>query len=144
MARQIARVCARYPGCVLLFERLRKIKQRGGSTSRRMNRKQANQLRGKINQYAKDKAYEQGIVTVEVNAHGTSQYCSRCGAQGERFSSRGGAWIKAIGGKVFRCPRCHYAANADHNASKNTHHSFYQEWHWHHKAQAPSQAAPSG
>ncbi len=101
VARQIARVCARYPGCVLLFERLRSIKQRGGSTSRRMNRKQANQLRGKINQYAKDKAYEQGIVTVEVNPHGTSQYCSRCGAKGERFSSRGGAWMKAKGEKCF-------------------------------------------
>ncbi len=144
VARQIARVCAKYPGCVLLFERLRKIKQQGGSTSRRMNRKQANQLRGKINQYAKDKAYEQGIVTVEVNPHGTSQYCSHCGAKGERFSSRGGAWMKAKGGKVFRCPCCHYEANADHNASKNMHHSFYQEWHWRRKAKASSQAAPSG
>ena len=28
-ARAIARVCAKYPGCVLLFERLRKIKARG-------------------------------------------------------------------------------------------------------------------
>jgi hypothetical protein len=34
---------------------------------RRMNRRQANQLRGKINQYSKDKAYAQGTVTVEVN-----------------------------------------------------------------------------
>src|SRR6266550_2160068 len=63
-------VCARYPGCVLLFERLRKIKPKGGSKSRRMNRRQANQLRGKINQYARDKAYTQGVVTAEVNPHG--------------------------------------------------------------------------
>ena len=144
VACQIARVCARYPGCVLLFERLRKIKHRSGSKSRRLNRKQANQLRGKINQYAKDKAYEQGVVTVEVNPHGTSQYCSRCGAKGERFSYRGGAWMKTKGGKVFRCPLCHYEANADHNAAKNMHHSFYQEWHWQRKAKAPSQVAPSG
>jgi IS605 OrfB family transposase len=144
VARQIADVCARYPGCVLLFERLRKIKHRGGSKSRRLNRKQANQLRGKINQYAKDKAYEQGVVTVEVNPHGTSHYCSRCGAKGERFSFRGGAWMQAKGGKVFRCPLCHYEANADHNASKNMHHSFYHQWHWQRKAKAPSQAAPSG
>ncbi len=144
VARQIARVCASYPGCVLLFERLRTIKRRGGSKSRRLNRKQANQLRGKINQYAKDKAYEQGIVTVEVNPHGTSHYCSHCGAKGERFSSRGGVWMKAKGGKVFRCPRCHYEANADHNASKNMHLSFYQKWHWQRKAKAPSRAAPSG
>jgi putative transposase len=144
VAREIAHVCVRYPGCVLLFERLRKIKRSGGSKSRRLNRKQANQLRGKINQYAKGKAYEQRVVTVEVNPHGTSQYCSRCGAKGERFSSRGGAWMKAKGGKVFRCPRCHYEANADHNASKNMHHSFYQEWHWQRKAKSSSRAAPSG
>src|ERR1700751_609111 len=30
VARSIATVCARYPGCVLLFERLRKIKPKGG------------------------------------------------------------------------------------------------------------------
>ena len=76
----IADVCAKYPGSVLLFERLRKIKRGGGSKSRRMNRRQANHLRGKINHYAKDKNYAQGLVTVEVNPHGTSQYCSvlRC------------------------------------------------------------------
>src|SRR5215469_9088653 len=89
VARLIAEVCARYPGCILLFERLRTIKPGKGSKSRRMNRKRANQLRGRINQLAKDKAYLHQIVTVEVNPHGTSQYCSRCGAKGERFSYRG-------------------------------------------------------
>jgi transposase len=120
----IADVCAKYPGSVLLFERLRKIKRGGGSKSRRMNRRQANHLRGKINHYAKDKNYAQGLVTVEVNPHGTSQYCSRCGAKGERFSYRNGEWVKEKWGKVFRCPVCHDEANADHNASKNMHHSF--------------------
>ncbi len=66
VARRIAAVCVRYPGCVLLFERLRTIKTKGGSKSRRMNRKRANQLRGKINHYTKDKAYAGGTVTVEV------------------------------------------------------------------------------
>jgi transposase len=56
-ARAIARVCKQYPGCVLLFERLRKITPKGGSKSRRLNRKQANQLRGQINRLAKEKAY---------------------------------------------------------------------------------------
>ena len=130
VAHRIAAVCAKYPGCVLLFERLRKIKPRGASKSRRMNRKQANQLRGKINQTAREQAYALGVVTVETNAHGTSQYCSRCGARGERFSIRGGVRIKEQWGKLFRCPMCHYEAHADHNASVNVHHSFYQEWHW--------------
>jgi transposase len=129
-ARAIARVCAKYPGCVLLFERLRKIKAGGAGKSRRLNRKQANQLRGQINRLAKEKAYAQAVVTVEVNPHGTSQYCARCGARGERFSSRGNERIKARWGKLFWCPICHYEAQADYNASANIHRSFYREYHW--------------
>jgi len=66
-ARAIARVCAKYPGCILLFERLRKIKPKEGSKSHRLNRKQANQLRGQINRLAREKAFAESVVTVEVN-----------------------------------------------------------------------------
>jgi hypothetical protein len=48
-ARAIVEVCEQSPGCVLVFERLRVIKPKEGSTSRKLNRKQANQLKGKIN-----------------------------------------------------------------------------------------------
>jgi putative transposase len=138
VARIIATVCARYPGCVLLFERLRKIKPKGRSKSARMNRRQANQLRGKINHYSKDKTYAVcSTVTVEVNPHGTSQYCSRCGAKGERFSYRGGKRIREKWGKLFCCPVCHYVANADFNASVNVHRSFYREWHWKPRTKPP-------
>ncbi len=130
VAHLIAAVCAKYPGCGLLFERLRKIKPQGASKSRRMNRRRSNQLRGKISQAAREKAYALGVVTVETNAHGTSQFCSRCGARGERFSIRGGVRIAERCGKLFRCPVCYYEAHADYNASVNVHHSFYQEWHW--------------
>jgi IS605 OrfB family transposase len=130
VACSIARVCAKYPGCVLLFERLRKIKAKGASKSRRMNRKQANQLRGKINQQAREKAFVAGVVTVEVNPHGTSQQCSRCGLKGERFSLRDGKRIKEPWGKLFWCPHCRYEAHADWNASVNVHHSFFNEFHW--------------
>ena len=130
VARIIATVCTRYAGCILLFERLRTIKAGKASKSRRMNRRRANQLRGKINQHAREKAYAQGIVTVEVNPHGTSHYCSRCGAKGERFSYRGGKRITEKWGKLFACPVCHYEAHADFNASVNVHRSFYREWHW--------------
>jgi transposase len=129
-AHAIARVCAKYPGCVLLFERLRKIKARGASKSRQLNRKQANQLRGQINRMGKERAFIEGTVTVEVNAHGTSQYCSRCGAHGQRFSLRAGSRVKERGGKLFYCPVCHYEAQADFNASVNVHHSFFREMHW--------------
>jgi hypothetical protein len=129
-ARAIVQVCEKYPGCVLVFERLRVIKPKGGSKSRRLNRKQANQLKGKINQLAKEKAYAVGIVSCETNAHGTSQYCSRCGAKGERFSRKGSACIIGRGGKLFRCKVCSYEVQADWNASVNVHHSFWREYHW--------------
>src|SRR5215472_480800 len=102
VARQIAAVCARYPGCILLFERLRKIKPGTGGKSRRMNRRRANQLRGKIRAHAKDKAYVQQVVTVEVNPHGTSQYCSRLSRQGgEVLLSRREALQRALGQAVL-------------------------------------------
>ncbi len=129
-ARAIVEVCEQYPDCVLLFERLRVIKPKGGSKSRRLNRKQANQLKGKINQFAKEKAYARSIVSCEVNAHGTSQYCSRCGALGERFSRKGSECIIGRGGKLFRCKNCSYECHADFNASVNVHRSFYREMHW--------------
>jgi len=145
VAHRIAGICAKYPGCILVFERLRKIKPKGASKSRRMNRRQANQLRGKIRKYAGEKVYARSaVVTVEVNPHGTSQYCSRCGAKGERFSFRGGQRIVEKWGKLFFCPVCHYQANADHNASVNTHHSFYHEMHWAWREKTRREPAPSG
>jgi len=129
-ARAIVEVCEQYPGCVLLFERLRVIKPKGGSKSRRLNRKQANQLKGKINQLAKEKAYASGVVSVEVNPHGTSQYCSRCGSKGVRFTFQAGQRVPGKGGKLFFCPACHYECHADFNASVNVHHSFFREFHW--------------
>jgi transposase len=141
VARKIAEVCASYPGCILLFERLRTIKPGTGSKSRHMNRRRANQLRGKINQYARQKAYLHQIVTVETNAHGTSQYCSRCGSRGERFSYRGGQRIVEQWGKLFSCPICHFEAHADFNGSVNVHHSFYREWHWQPRKKPPPPAA---
>jgi transposase len=130
VARSIANVCAKYPGCVLVFERLRKIRPKGGSKSRRMNRKQANQLRGKINQRAREKAYALGVVTAETNPHGTSQYCSRCGAKGERFSYQHGKRTTVKWGKLFGCPVCRYETQADWNASLNVHLSFFRKYHW--------------
>jgi transposase len=108
-----------------------------------MNRRRANQLRGKINQHARQKAYLHRAVTVEVNAHGTSQYCSRCGAKGERFSSQNGQRIAVKWGKLFFCPACHYEVNADFNASVNVHHSFYREWHWQSRNKPPPRSAVS-
>src|SRR5260370_12359617 len=45
-ARQITQVCARYPGCMLLFERLRKINPRASITSMPIHPRPPNPLRG--------------------------------------------------------------------------------------------------
>ncbi|MBO0792967.1 MAG: transposase [Ktedonobacteraceae bacterium] len=137
VAARIVAVCEKYPGCVLLLERLRKMKPGKMSKSRRRNRKQANQLKGKIRDYSQAKAYAGGVVSCEVNAHGTSQFCSRCGARGERFSRSGTTCTVWRGGKLFRCPVCSYEAQADFNASVNVHHSFWKEWHWHPRKTPP-------
>ncbi len=130
VSRAIVEICEQYPGCVLLFERLRVIKPKGGSKSKRRNRKQANQLKGQINQLAKAKAYASGIVSVEVNPHGTSQYCARCGWKGVRFTPKAGQRVTGKGGKLFSCAFCRYECHADFNASVNVHRSFYREMHW--------------
>ncbi|HUW64789.1 MAG TPA: transposase [Spirochaetia bacterium] len=140
-SRAIVTVCEKYPGCVLVFERLRKITpKKGQSKSRRMNRKKANQIRGKVFEYSKYKAYILGIVTVEVNPHGTSQFCSRCGHKGERFSYVSGKRVQCKWGKLFYCPHCGYTVNADFNASVNMHHSFYNEFHWQFKKKPSNEA----
>jgi transposase len=95
-----------------------------------MNRTQASQLRGKINQYAREKVYAQGVCTVEVNPHGTRKSRSRCGQLGERFSYQHGSRIRVRWGKLFWCPHCHYEAHADWNGSANVQHSFFHELHW--------------
>jgi Putative transposase DNA-binding domain len=142
-ARAIGRVCAKYPGCILLFERLRKIKPKEGSKSHRLNRRQANQLRGQINRLAREKAFAESVVTVEVNPWGTSQHCSRCGAKGERFSYRAGQRVKERGGKLFSCPVCSYEVQADYNASINLHRSFYGEFCWQRKRKSTQGSGPS-
>ena len=128
-SKAIATLAMKYPGSVLIFENLRKIRSKGSKTHR-LNRKLANQIRGLVRDYSKYKAFQAGTVTVEVNPHGTSQYCSHCGEKGERFSQKDHQPVKAKGGKLFHCPACHYSANADFNASVNLHHSFYRELHW--------------
>src|SRR5260221_8958683 len=108
-----------------------------------MNRRQANQLRGKINHYSKDKAYAVcSTVTVEVNPHGTSQYCSRCGAKGERFSYRGGKRIREKWGNFVCCPLFQYVGNARFNAPVDVHRSVYRQWHSQPRTETPPPPLP--
>ena len=86
------------------------------------------QLVNRLKELAIDAGYKARIF--EILPHGTSQVCSRCGAMGRRYSiardEESGrpeirfGWVE----KLFACPKCHFTANSDHNASVNLHRKF--------------------
>jgi transposase len=84
------------------------------------------QLVERVKEMATDAGYKNRVY--EVHPAGTSQCCSRCGEVGRRYTivKRDNASFIEFGwvGKLFACAKCHYRANADHNASINLHHVF--------------------
>jgi hypothetical protein len=86
--------------------------------------------RGQLMQRIEEVCADVGVRLMKVNAYGTSQVCSRCGALGRRYSiaSDGEGSLSDIRfeivGKLFACAECGYRANADHNASVNLHRRF--------------------
>jgi len=94
---------------------------------RGVNKALVNWNRGHFVQWVKQLAADIGIRVVEVHPHWTSQLCSRCGEMGARFSADHGQPIFDAVAKIFACPDCGYTANADHNASVNLHHKFFDE-----------------
>ncbi len=94
---------------------------------RGINKALVNWNRGNLLKWLKQLASDAGMRVVEVAPHHTSQLCSRCGAMGVRFSAAGGQPVFDTVGKLFACPSCNYAANANHNASVNLHRKFYGE-----------------
>ena len=130
LAAKIVSICEQYPGCVLLVSALAQD-EAWSHESVQAAQSQAGQPAQRENQRLRARqSVCGGVVSCEVNAHGTSQYCCRCGARGERFSRSGQSRTVHRGGKLFRCPACGYEAQADFNASVNVHHSFRKEWHW--------------
>jgi len=101
-----------------VFEHLAHFKPEKGKYSRRANSKRSYWLRGKIFNYSKYKAWNEGIVTTRVNPRNTSRDCARCGALVARYDAGKPAQGYTPGAPQVYCPSCQMRGNADRNASR--------------------------
>ncbi len=128
-ARAIVDVCEQYPGCVLLFERLRKIKSSGvASREGSIANKLTNCKAKSINSPKKSLCHWCGERGSQSTWHLTVLFALWLQRREVHVSGR--ARVIGKGGKLFSCPACHYECHADFNASVNVHHSFFREFHW--------------
>jgi putative transposase len=102
---------------ILVFEHLGKLKPERGKYSRRSNSKRAFWMKGRIFQFAKYKAWNEGIITSRVNPRNTSRECARCGKEVVRYEACQPAEGYTPGAPLVLCPACGMKGHADRNAS---------------------------
>jgi putative transposase len=102
---------------ILVFEHLGKLKPEKGNYSKRGNSKRAFWMKGRIFQYSKYKAWNEGIITSRVNPRNTSRECARCGAEVARYCFGQAAEGYTPGAPLVLCPKCGMKGHADRNAS---------------------------
>ena len=82
---------------------------RKNDKGRKVNRKVNSMPFYRLKEYIRYKAFERGILVIEVPEYNTSKQCSRCGSMRTKRPSQG----------VFICEDCGYQINADVNGAKN-------------------------
>ena len=87
--------------------------RKGRAQKRSLNRRILEQGWAELAAFIRYKARELGIRIVEVNAKGTSQTCSLCGAKDKKSRNR------KRKDRVFQCVSCHFRADSDVNAAVN-------------------------
>jgi putative transposase len=102
---------------ILVFEHLGKLAPSKGKYSRRGNSKRAFWMKGRIFQYSKYKAWNEGIITSRVNPRNTSRECARCGKQIIRYAAGHPLEGYTPGAPLVLCPTCGMKGHADRNAS---------------------------
>lgn len=105
---------------VIVFEHLGNLKPQRGKYSHRQNQKRAYWLKSKIFNYAKYKAFVDGIITSRVNPANTSRLCAHCGEWVSRHQENEPIGNYRIGASHFTClahPK--HRGNADRNAGLN-------------------------
>ncbi len=102
---------------ILVFEHQGSLKAEKGKYSRRGKSKRAFWMKGRIFQYAKYKAWNEGIITCRVNPRNTSRECARCHALVIRYEAGQPAEGYTSGAPLVLCPACGMQGNADRNAS---------------------------
>ena len=103
---------------ILVFEHLGHFTPQKGTYSKRGNEKRTYWLRGKIFNYTKYKAWnEGGIITCRVNPRNTSRECARCGNLVARYDAGKPAEGYTPGAPLVYCPECQMRGNSDRNAA---------------------------
>jgi putative transposase len=102
---------------ILVFEHLGKLKAEKGKYSKRGNSKRAFWMKGRIFQYAKYKAWNEGIITSRINPRNTSRECARCHALIIRYEAGQPVEGYTSGAPLVLCPQCGMQSQADRNAS---------------------------
>ncbi len=87
MSARIVQFAQEHEAPILVFEHLGKLRPEKGKYSRRGKSKRAFWMKGRIFQYAKYKAWNEGMITSRVNPRNTSRECARCHALVIRYAA---------------------------------------------------------
>jgi putative transposase len=117
VSARIVQFAKAHGATILVFEHLGKLKPEKGKYSRRGNSKRAFWMKGRIFQYAKYKAWNEGILTSRVNPRNTSRECARCHAEVYRYAAGQPIEGYMTGAPLVLCPVCEMRGHADRNAS---------------------------
>src|SRR5258706_14758108 len=78
VSARIVQFAKEHEATILVFEHLGNLKPARGNYSHRSNSKRAFWMKGRIFNYSKYKAYNEGILTSRVNPRNTSRECACC------------------------------------------------------------------
>ncbi len=117
VSARIVQFATKHEASILVFEHLGTLRPEKGKYSHRGNRKRAYWMKGRILNYAKYKAWNQGIITSRVNPRNTSRECHRCHNLVIRYDARQPAEDYTPGASLVLCEQCHMRGHADRNAS---------------------------
>ena len=114
---RIVQFAQQYGASILVFEHLGNLKPAKGKYSRRGNSKRAFWMKGRIFNYSKYKAYNDGILTSRVSPKNTSCTCARCGSRVSRYNEGQEPKGYQMGAPLVSCETCGMKGNSDRNAS---------------------------
>ncbi len=117
VSARIVQFAKEHQATILVFEHLGNLKPAKGKYSRRGNTKRAYWMKGCIFQYAKYKAWNEGIITSRVSPRNTSRECAHCHSLVARYETGKPAEGYTPGAPLVLCPECGMQGNADRNAS---------------------------
>ena len=117
VSARIVQFAKKHQATILVFEHLGNLVPSRGKYSHRGNTKRAYWMKGRIFQYAKYKAWNEGIITSRVNPRNTSRECACCHNLVARYEAGAPAEGYTPGAPLVLCPECGMAGNADRNAS---------------------------